>query len=542
MNCPSLDDWSLFSMGLLDDRQRTAMQQHADACDACGADRESALALDAELRLLHCDRAVDHDRLRDKLVEQLPAVRGATADGQRPRMLPNSKGRRIMRLLSKHPIGAAGIAAALLLAAGVGFFWSAGSVAWADVARRIERVASVSVRQTTYEIGADGEKLCNTRQSFASELYGQREDTYGADGNLFMTEYMLPRRGEWLTIVHGQPGEAGHFERTAMSDADRRRMSAFTPASWAASLLNLGEADNARTLDPEVLDGRETAVFESGRLTIWVDVVSRLPVRLESRGAYLEIYDDFRWDEPLPARLFEPEIPEGYVDKSPPDPVTSPQSWLARAVDELGSVYAIEYDTRTTRRMPGVAQPVMSLTGKRYFAEGLGVRTETYQNGVLIALEIYNRKENTWLWISYPTRKYNLVNFEEGEERQGGWHLTPEHWIEGFAVLPQSEHVEQLDVKVIGGRRVRGFETRAALPETFGDVERTDRYWIDDQALTPARCEHIVPMPNGMGEMELVEENFRYNPRLDAELFAIEVPEGYQPLAEDAGSAKDTAD
>lgn len=537
MRCPDIGDWSLLSMGLLDDAQSAALRSHAVACAACGDALQGELAVDADLRLLHADTEADHDQLRRQLLNQLPALSAPAAPGRGAPSRPAEKGLHIMHMISRHPIGAAGIAAALLVAMGIGFLVPRSSVAWADVARRIERVTSVSVRKTTSGVDKDGKEFSYVKMSFASEQFGQRVDTYRSDGRLFMTEYMLPPRGEWVTVFPGDDDSPGQFKRTEMSDDDREKMAAYTPASWAAALLNLGESEQARALEHQMLNGRETAVFESGRLTVWVDVQTRLPVRLESHGAYLEVNDDFRWDEPLAASLFVPQIPAGYVDISEPDPVKNPQSWLAEVVKEVNSVYAIEYDTRTTRRMKGVPQPVMALTGKRYFAEGLGVRTETYQNGVLIVLEIYNRKQNTWLWISHPSRKYNLVEFADGEEKQGGWHLTPEHWIEGFAQLPESEHVKHLDVKLINFRRVRGFETRATLPDKLGGGERVDRYWIDDHGQFPSRCEHIVPMANGMGELEMIEENFVYNPRLEVEMFEIDVPEGYQLLTEDGGEA-----
>ena len=79
-----------------------------------------------------------------------------------------------------------------------------------------------------------------------------------------------------------------------------------------------------------VIDGIEVEGFrktEPGGLTIWVDVETRLPVRMEGQmdmgknkeikaQVHLLVYD-FQWDVPVDAADFEPVIPADYTPGRP---------------------------------------------------------------------------------------------------------------------------------------------------------------------------------------------------------------------------------
>jgi outer membrane lipoprotein-sorting protein len=547
MKCPNPDRWALLSMGLLDETEREALRGHALVCTACGAALTAADGMDADLRHIHAEAGIDHDRLRSELLNQIAAP-GIGADQPRASASgPLMNGVRIMRKIARARVGAIGIAAAVLIAATLGLLALRPSAAWADVVRRIERVTSVSVTRKTFQKTDKGPKLATIKKSYSVEGLGERIDTILPDGSLFKVEFALPQRGEWVTLVYPWNSDEGHFERSEMPESTREYIGSLTPSNWAATLMNLRNGEGARELDSVTLDGRRTTVFSRGKLTIWVDAETKLPVRIEVKDTYDEVYEDFRWDEPLAADLFTPVIPAGFVDRSMPDPHKNTASWMEHVLKSMRSCYRIRYDTRSTMTREGMPAPMHQFTGRRYFDAGLGVRTETNINNQLAIIEIYNRSENTWLWISHPTRTFNLVRFKPGEEQAGGWHLTPERWLEGFADLPKNEHIKSLGRTAIAGQGVLGFEVTSPMPPQFGNATRTDRYWIDDNCLLPARCQHIAPLPNPPGAqaahlppgtVEMVEENFIYNAfPMDAKLFEIVVPEGYTPVAEAAAQA-----
>jgi hypothetical protein len=134
-----------------------------------------------------------------------------------------------------------------------------------------------------------------------------------------------------------------------------------------------------------------------------------------------------------------------------------------------------------------------------------------------------------------------MAAFKPGEEAKGGWNLTPDQWLEGFARLAKDPNHVSLERAVIGGRAVRGFEFHAEMPKQYGGGERVDRYWIDESALLPARCEHDAPTGDGR-RMVMVEEDFKWNPVLEPKMFAIEIPEGYRSIRERAPAAEEGGD
>src|SRR4030095_8124470 len=152
-----------------------------------------------------------------------------------------------------------------------------------------------------------------------------------------------------------------HFERKKMPEGDRGYIASVTPANWAQTLLGLRQLEHARELDPVVLNGRKTAVFQIRDLTVWADMQTKLPVRMESEKGCREVYEDFRWDEPLGAHVFEPVIPADYPDKTPPE-VGTP-AWFEKCMERIGMTHSLTYDTRATITMDAVPDAKQTTTG-----------------------------------------------------------------------------------------------------------------------------------------------------------------------------------
>lgn len=542
MRCPESSEWDLLSMSLLDEPRSAELRTHASECTPCGeAECDAERAHGELLRLYAGDRG--RLRSRDELLARLP-VAGPPAGAGGSEILPaacaggsetaryvrQTIGVRFMKSLAKPRVGAIGVAAAVIIAVGAFVYSERPSVAWAEVAKRIEGVKSVVATLNVVD-PKQGDAVVSSKKLYMSEAEGLRTDTFTQSGELFEQEFALPKRAEWVTIVHDtKEFGAGHFEVRPMDRTWRRSVADTTPASWAAALLNLRNLEHARELPATQLDGRPTAVFRVRDVTIYVDVQVKLPVRMVAEGEQREVYESITWDAPIAVEVFEPTIPDGLADKTPPEPSTP--EWFEKVLGEMRLRHAIQYETRTMSTINGqTVGPVMN--GRRYFSSVYGVRTEWYQNGQLMSVEIYNRAQNRGAWIGHPTKTYDARMFKPGEEKKGGWNLTPDQWLEGFARLAKDPSHEALERTVIGGRAVRGFEFRAEMPKQHGGGERVDRYWIDEEALLPARCEHDAPAGDGR-RIVMVEENFSWNPALDAKLFEIEIPEGYRSIQEKA--------
>jgi outer membrane lipoprotein-sorting protein len=102
--------------------------------------------------------------------------------------------------------------------------------------------------------------------------------------------------------------------------------------------LRQAKSDKARFVGKEKFEGRQTDKFQMPidnpslfhddqqygfgaefQLTVWVDVESRLPLRIEIRHPQEPaciVFEQMKWNEKLNASLFDTTIPAGYSEKS----------------------------------------------------------------------------------------------------------------------------------------------------------------------------------------------------------------------------------
>ena len=322
MTCPSPQDWELLAVEALGGERAEGMREHARSCPTCREQFQAA-------RRAHIDRVRmyeafdrDHDELREQLTAALPEelprrtgavrlVRGWARLGDIVMSMNKTAGRRAAAILAT---------AACIVLAVVLFLSVDTGVAFAQVVERMRQTTTMVCRVTTE---ASGGLLIPraTGKMYVSAEYGSRFDLYLNDA-VFSTRY-YPREGPIVLV-----NPLNHtYMRMTVSEEAQHDPAQRSPDAWIREVWKLA-GDAAERLDAGQSEAGEAVGFEiageklgipGGSGELWVDAHTRLPVRFVVRmpgpepGSQLtSAYDQFEWDLPLDAALFELHISDDY--------------------------------------------------------------------------------------------------------------------------------------------------------------------------------------------------------------------------------------
>ena len=239
-----------------------------------------------------------------------------------------------VRTMTRYAAAVATIAAAALLALWLANPFGPGSLAFADVQKKVEQTKSVTM--TFSGTGGDGEPVTGAAYALA-------------DGRMRMDD----PDGSYNVI-----------------DLKRERSLAVDPAKKEAVLIkgyhDRGPADvyqllrdirknEVKKLPAEQVKGQATEVFMAKvkmgevqqELKVWVEPKSQLPVRLEiadkdKTGRERKMTIDVKFDQPLDEKLFSTEPPAGYtlrtegVDGPPAERVEDDKTVKPEAKPKVG--------------------------------------------------------------------------------------------------------------------------------------------------------------------------------------------------------------
>lgn len=329
--------WEALSMGLVD--EQTAAKLRA----AAGDDEEQRAAARAAQKthhaLIRTYEAFDqqHDALRQQLLAALPAAPPDSA-ARRGR---GRIGASVMNYLFSRRTAALLVPAACLLIGAIVFFNWTGQIA---LARVVETLREVRTIVCTLETRLSGGAL---DQESEGTLY------LSADGG---TRFEMRHNGEPFSTLYTDGGDTStivmppqHIYMVIRCDQAAPTTPDRAPDLWLNSLRRLS-ADADRRLGRRVVDGRVAEGFEiaasklgytgaaapgqpPATAQLWVDAETRLPVRYEisiagpEPGSQIHVaHTNFRFDEPLAAEFFRPQIPDDYqrleVTMPPPNEAT----------------------------------------------------------------------------------------------------------------------------------------------------------------------------------------------------------------------------
>jgi outer membrane lipoprotein-sorting protein len=213
-----------------------------------------------------------------------------------------------VRTMTRYAAAIVAVAAVVLLALWLANPFGWGSLAFADVQKKVEQTKSVTMTFAGHDV--DGKPQSGTAYALA-------------DGRMRMED----ADGSYNVI-----------------DPKRERSLAVNPAKKEALLVksyyHRGPADvyqllrdirknEVKKLPAEPVNGQATEVFLAKvkfgemeqELKVWVEPKSQLPVRLEvaekdKNGAERTLTIDVKFDQPLDEKLFSTESPEGYALRS----------------------------------------------------------------------------------------------------------------------------------------------------------------------------------------------------------------------------------
>ena len=257
-----------------------------------------------------------HDRV-------LARIRQADAQSKEP--TPTLNRPAIRRMIMKNPIIKLGIAAAVVVVVLLGlsqFGGSSASVAWGEVARKVQASRGVIYRERR---GQERPETDKDREITYLSPTQYRSDGFRG-GELWMTMWDDRAAGKRVVLLHAQKEYA--LEDFTPTEQSRRKHANYQdPAWWVQTFL----ACKYAKLDPKEIDGVLCAGIETTDLALLADhendvksLVARLWVSIETGYPVLfegefngqqksyTVFDQFQWDVAIDPGVFEPNIPAGY--------------------------------------------------------------------------------------------------------------------------------------------------------------------------------------------------------------------------------------
>lgn len=246
----------------------------------------------------------------------------------------------IWRNIMKKPIAKLAVAAVLVIVCltGITIFNRTSSIALADVLSHIEQIGTYTYQMSMTSTGRlVGDRELNSELHgtiLISQEYGTRVSTDistisemldpNSEETVSQEIYVLPKEKVLLTIMPNQK----KYMRMELDDSLIKQMKEknYDPHLMVDQILeskyrNLGrktidgiEVEGYQTTDPNYQGG----MFDRIDVKLWVDVKTRLPVRMEMDLQMAEVHINgdifnFQWDIPVEAADFEPVIPEEYT-------------------------------------------------------------------------------------------------------------------------------------------------------------------------------------------------------------------------------------
>lgn len=223
----------------------------------------------------------------------------------------------------KSPMAKFAAAAVIFIAVLIGIHLpdnSTTGVAWGDVYEKAKQIPTV-IFDTTIEIThSESEKRQLRSENYVAADYGIRVNIYHND-ELGVIQYKLPTKKVVYVIRPLQK----KYKRKDLSDEqvalgrDRDDPRMWLKAISSGDCTELGRTD----INGVIVEGIEKKITSEANsiIRLWVDVETKLPVRIEVEELGLEsgqmrphklVMDNFQWNVELDASVFEPNIPSDY--------------------------------------------------------------------------------------------------------------------------------------------------------------------------------------------------------------------------------------
>jgi hypothetical protein len=449
---------------------------------------------------------------------------------------------------------------------GSGEWWLGPQAAWGqELLSSLEKIEAVVYRQRVgraYEFGLPEMNVGWERRYNAKDRY--RRDRYD-DGRAIMNTQWVFRDGNDLRMVEVSYEYECYFERENEAYGFLE-----DPIEHMRRYVQLLERAD-RILETGVFDGRECVGFEvsaarygdnpEGRFDrIWFDVETKLPARVErhrvnsgfnAARTYITIHDQFEYFAKVPAELFVPAIPEGYVSAHPDEIRT------ARDQEAKGELIYAE---------------VAEGSGERVIAAVKKVNRGSYRQRMAHTDQEGNTRTDSPRRIYFAEGTWRTDLPDKGEAQISHWHVLagtlPEgpfepagnlrvvetmvnYWEKTYRTIdhtgqhPPRHPMERILFTAglineadrfhgsleVDGVECFGFEISA---KKYGDNPdgAIHRVWFDAMTALPVRMESHWPQRDGSGTLTTIQDQFEWDPALPEDFFIPDVPPGFSPAPE----------
>jgi outer membrane lipoprotein-sorting protein len=336
---------------------------------------------------------------------------------------------RRFRTMTRYAAALVAVAAVVLLALWLVNPFGTGSLAFADVQKKVEQTKSVTM--TFNGTGGDGKPVTGAAYALADG----RMRIEDPDGSYNVID---PKRERSLAV------DPAKKEALLVKDYYNRG-----PADVYQMLRDIRK-NEVKKLPAEQVNGQATEVFMAKvkmgeleqELKVWVEPKSQLPVRLEvladkdKAGRERKMTIDVRFDQPLDEKLFSTEVPEGYKLRT--EGVDGPP--VERIKDE--KLLAPEVKPKE-----GLGPVTFGMT-KEQVIEKLGQPDKIDQKGMV---------------LDYLSRGYSLL-------------VSPQRGVQMITCYTQATFV--VKVKDFAGKTKEGIgmgASAAEIKKAFGEPDTTEQ-------------------------------------------------------------------
>ncbi len=528
------------------------------------------------IKNLHLKASADLDkRVHEDISRGLTKSESTNSAGAQPDMW-----RTIMK--TKTARFAAAAVVALIVIGGISFWpnhspdgkqwWLAPPAAWGQqVMAELEKVEALVYREQGVFVGRYGHthvsgtwsRLYEAKDRSRKDRYYEHtdEDTYGPthpDSVLQHITYEVPH-GQDLKQYNVSYEFQCYTIKVREGEAYERN-----PVSKFQSYVD--QLDNAdRILDTAMFDGRECVGFEISRGKdgddpkeiidrIWFDVQTKLPVRIERHGLPLTghsgetltlIRDQFEYYAQVPAKMFEPDIPDGFINAEP-DEIRAAKTAqkkgpmlyadVPEGLREKIATALKGMNTAVYRQRYGFVKDGNWLfgQGKQISISECDWRIDDYSGDQVQQTEWYVTEKDDWGKTSFDFNDWNFrltkttVSFTSRSYREETYGNTshPDNPMDRIILL--ARYMDKADrffeSRQIDGIECFGFELSAKKYGTNPDTN-IHTLWFDSETMLPVRVEFEWHQEDGPRKKLL--DQFEWDAELPADTFVPVIPEGF---------------
>ena len=492
------------------------------------------------------------ERRRETLANILSAMDESRAQA------PTARRPQIWRLTVNTRTGRLALAAAVILIvlggitfwpAGIGKnggWWLAPPAAWGqEITKCLEKVKVLIYREGSVLVGNYG----------STHVSGSWRRHYKAADRQRCDQYY---QDTLVSTTWDVPDGAGSVLQTSVSHEFQcyttQTYASSQPASDPVVMLRfyvslLPKAD--RRLDANSFEGKDCVGFEISASKygnnpkewidrIWFDKETKLPVRIEQHGRPITghpeetstcIQDQFQYGSEVPADMFEPRIPEGFVN-APADTIRK-----AREREEKGEMVFASVPAGLKDRLFAAFSKVGTVAyaeGNTHLHVSRNAWRKDYLEGNRVRMTewfVIQKDDNAPTSHDFNDKNYRLVQTtvdydartcRQIEHRKSAWLGHPMDHI-GFIIGLVDQADRFYESEQIDGVACFGFDVSAKKYGTNPDGA-FHRVWFDQATDLPVRIETHWPSSDGTSVSVMVQEQFDWAPTIPDDFFTPQIP------------------